>query len=859
MVRKRRYAVRPSAGTTGVVHATTPPKTSEHHEQSRHLTTVDKMRAMVSDELEDHAFVVPTERFIDCILSEDPQADADVAAAVFDKLTTGQKYAADRWSGFPSDGATESELYLPFIRIATHIGAVLKELDPERKPGTHVAWSPRPDTVLKSLHKNAAQLRPDIVAVIGEQDAVDQMQKDAHWVRVHTPVEVKRAADAKTVAEGVAQLCRYIRMVLGDQLDRRFALGMLLCGSKLSVWLCDKSGLIGTRNMIDIHKQPKQFIRVIMALSRLPPSRLGWDPDMLLITPSGRILPSTDPSVGYTDFRSSLYDTKWQITVQSVGTEHVLVTEKALSIVRAASLSGSGTVIWRVGEKANVEKKYVLKRIWRLATAPTEEQVRSRLGDTPRVCKIKYSRDAFVAGSLDNTEDSIRKGLKPEEGDRVAVDQDRPGKRSRAEAEGDAGNDDASNPEKYIHIAAEDRLVIVGVHKPDNRVRCYTLMETFGKPIKFFDNVSQLLHALKDAVEGHQELWFSGSLHRDISPGNILIVEDDQSEEDAGSLIDLEHGKILEDLMPMPLPCKDRRQCQKLVDWYEDRPGVDVSFEQAEDLLGRYQDPDNVVEHVKKARGAGMSAIREDFIAPKNQYFDVRNTVAASKTRTGTKAFMSGELLSQHPYAHSTDNRPGCGAHDVLHDVESFFWVLVYLVITREGYEGHRRPELLTNTPSLEEETIQNVTYCLFDAADELTLRDNKKDLFLNPEDFKLHILPMLNPRLESKDVLAELVENWWKLLVLTYLTYDLYTPGVIHDQVLSLLRTAIDKIAAVPGESSPRYPQTETRTWEFSPSKRVNDSSAKPATPKPQREESPTPAPKRTKIGQSSSPSLMG
>ncbi|EIN05077.1 hypothetical protein PUNSTDRAFT_137762 [Punctularia strigosozonata HHB-11173 SS5] len=96
-------------------------------------------------------------------------------------------------------------------------------------------------------------------------------------------------------------------------------------------------------------------------------------------------------------------------------------------------------------------------------------------------------------------------------------------------------------------------------------------------------------------------------------------------------------------------------------------------------------------------------------------------------------------------------------------------------------------------------------------------------------------------------------------LLVLTYVTYDLYTPGAIHDQVLALLRTAIDKIAAVPGGCGPRYPQTEMRTGEFSPSKRVNDSPAKPATPKPRREESPSPAPKRTKMGQCSSPSLMG
>ncbi|EIN11456.1 hypothetical protein PUNSTDRAFT_141819 [Punctularia strigosozonata HHB-11173 SS5] len=378
-------------------------------------------------------------------------------------------------------------------------------------------------------------------------------------------------------------------------------------------------------------------------------------------------------------------------------------------------------------------------------------------------------------------------------------------------------------------------------------------METFAKSIKFFDSKARsidpgCLSSLTDTTSALP-----------LIPSNILIVEDDPSEEGAGFLIDLEHGKILDDFAPLPSPCKTQRECLRLMDWYDDDPDVKISFEQTEDLLSRYQDRHTASLHIEMAHIRGLSAIRKDFITPKQQYFNVGNTVAASKSRTGTKAFMSGELLSQHPYAHSTHNRPGCGAHDVLHDVESFFWVLVYLVITREGHGGHRRPELLTSTPSVEEETIQNVTYCLFDAADELTLCDNKNELFLQPEDFKIHILPMLNPRLESKDVLAELVENWWKLLVLTYLTYDLYTPGVIHDQVLALLRTVIDKIAAVPGGCGPRYPQTETTTWESSPSKRVNDSPAKPATSEPRREESPSPARKRTKMGQSSSPSLMG
>lgn len=86
-------------------------------------------------------------------------------------------------------------------------------------------------------------------------------------------------------------------------------------------------------------------------------------------------------------------------------------------------------------------------------------------------------------------------------------------------------------------------------------------------------------------------------------------MEDDQSEEDAGCLIDLEHGKIFGDFAPLPSPCKDRRQCQKLVDWYEDDPDVEISFEQAEDLLSRYQNRRTASHHIEMAHEVGLSAV----------------------------------------------------------------------------------------------------------------------------------------------------------------------------------------------------------------------------------------------------------
>jgi hypothetical protein len=74
------------------------------------------------------------------------------------------------------------------------------------------------------------------------------------WLRVHVPVEIKAKADDKEVLAAVKQLCGYLRQVLREQMDRRFALGLVFCGTDLSVWLCDRSGLLGTAIPINVHK-----------------------------------------------------------------------------------------------------------------------------------------------------------------------------------------------------------------------------------------------------------------------------------------------------------------------------------------------------------------------------------------------------------------------------------------------------------------------------------------------------------------------------------------------------------------------------------------------------------------------------
>ena len=77
-------------------------------------------------------------------------------------------------------------------------------------------------------------------------------------MQIHTIVEVKPkpagANDIKELHETIVQLCSYIRQLLREQFDRRFTIALLLCRDELTLWFCDRVGLVGTIEPINIHE-----------------------------------------------------------------------------------------------------------------------------------------------------------------------------------------------------------------------------------------------------------------------------------------------------------------------------------------------------------------------------------------------------------------------------------------------------------------------------------------------------------------------------------------------------------------------------------------------------------------------------
>ncbi|KAI0750219.1 hypothetical protein C8Q80DRAFT_1166696 [Daedaleopsis nitida] len=161
-----------------------------------------------------------------------------------------------------------------------------------------------------------------------------------------------------------------------------------------------------------------------------------------------------------------------------------------------------------------------------------------------------------------------------------------------------------------------------------------------GRPITKFKATSELILAMRDAIIGNcsfpgtsKAYGRAGLLHRDVSMGNILIVDNPEPGHSyTGFLHDFDYSSVVEEL---------------------------------EDIL---DDADDVVD-IPASAFADMSdqhwSILEGRRLP-----EPGDAVAAQKERTGTYYFMAVEMLTDKVVIHKPR-----------HDLESYYWVLLWIII----------------------------------------------------------------------------------------------------------------------------------------------------------------------------------
>ncbi|KAF8518112.1 hypothetical protein BU17DRAFT_48989 [Hysterangium stoloniferum] len=680
---------------------------------------------------------------------------------IYDDLVEKGLYDAKvkRWKNISrsSTCSGEDDMYLPFVEIANAINdcaefKVWTEVKGRwhnihsRPPKSKGITAPliRPDSVFASKNSNIITLQKKIDELKATQKEKEQEMSrndpaekvllrgeiektklsQVWWLQVSTVMEMKAKATENDSAEALLQLCCYMQQMFGEQLDRRFAFGLTLCSDQLSVFLFDRSGMLGTKEAINIHMSPRELIQVIASFSILKPHQLGWDPSMKIYYPENTphlSLPSYEFPFEMKKIGLSLYKLNWVINsvAADLRTREDFLTVRAISIVGSEIMCGRASIVWEVAKLLDRQKRdkkvYVLKQGWQrfeelqsISSEPFEATVHHTAGlYEGRIYSSEYvlSNDDVP----DTTLEHIRKGLSGSNKEQpLFVPTSNPNS---------INSPVQSDIESRLHeqiVNPNDQLEY-GSRHPQLVSRVFTriIMETWGWPIKYFKDNLELLTVIRDAVQDHKDFYLSGVLHRDVSAGNILICpQGSDTTKACGRLIDLDHGKQSTVFLPTVATTSDFNdpKLEKLVhlsqyflqgrDLFVDEDVVRTA------LRSINLDPDVANMYIQaslKGISRQLTTVDPCSVSDLGWQCSVEKlpTFQDHKPRkglrTGTVPYMSHEVLASGYsglYVRRTDKTGQLWVHDAVHDMESFLWVIIYLALTRQSPGGSRRQEL---------------------------------------------------------------------------------------------------------------------------------------------------------------------
>ncbi|KAJ7094058.1 hypothetical protein B0H15DRAFT_151423 [Mycena belliarum] len=270
--------------------------------------------------------------------------------------------------------------------------------------------------------------------------------------------------------------------VLRDDPRRRFSYGVTLDGSELRIWFFSRSHELVTPPL-NCLTETSRLIHLLLALTFASPEELGYDETM-------------------TQFIDDSDAVQYKI---QVGTA-VYITTKLLSDHRNNAVCGRTTRVWEAYREDDPERAPVaLKDLWTSTGAIQEgdqlldlhEKLKtledSATPHPPGQYFLTVLNHGFVqtsSGEDDHTVDIMTRGCSPPIG-------------------GD------SRARKHYRIVFKE----------------------VGTPVHNLERLSDVMRALADATQALRILYRLGLVHRDVSAGNILLVDG------IGKLSDLEYLK----------------------------------------------------------------------------------------------------------------------------------------------------------------------------------------------------------------------------------------------------------------------------------------------------------------------------
>ncbi|KAI0084508.1 hypothetical protein BDY19DRAFT_1060215 [Irpex rosettiformis] len=632
---------------------------------------VEQGRNAVAEDIGSSIHEAPVQWFKDNILPPLPSGlclSSILRALEEDKHITTE----GRWKVFPKNHAKspkgEDAVYGPFASVAAAIGAAAANKLPYQPQ--RVVFKCNPHLVpISRLRENRS--RPDGYGVYTSHDNY-QPQTDGsgiHWEFIVAPGEKKKKESDSDFNDNVRKILWSFSHIMRDDHRRRFVIGYTIENKHMRLWFCSRKDIIVTKsfNFIRDHATLAHFFLSQMYAKA---HELGYDPtirpppDIQL-----RVKNQWNITVHYTD------DGEGQVIAGSNGKrscsrtrerEITFRTIDLLSSIGAEAVRSRGTRVWAGQLLINgqiqpdsdnmVMKEYWVDsdrvreaEIWRriLEDAPTEKdrEILKRHLLTPL-----YSGDVVVDGKLDTTDYLRRYAAISEVGGLEMVPLLRKPKETNYDHTVMEADDFAPQGSGAIPSGPVTASRIVVLHdKSHHRI----IFKEKGTTIEHLTTVSRVLRAGIQALNGLAVMHKSGWVHRDISSGNILVVDG------VVKISDLEYAKKMSDSTS-----------------HSERSGTAL-FMSVEAQF-----------HAYKFLGGGKAeedGTAQDIMSQYEQYCELLVSDDDALLDDNAQSWVTSSSTS-------SDNSP-IFRYNPLHDIESVWWLLVYLLL-------YRPPSIKSDTSS---------------------------------------------------------------------------------------------------------------------------------------------------------------
>ncbi|KAI1279116.1 FunK1 protein kinase [Xylaria sp. FL0933] len=307
--------------------------------------------------------------------------------------------------------------------------------------------------------------------------------------------------------EGLLRLCRSAYQVFASQPLRLFLHGFYIRGSLIELWVFDRSGIYCS-NMFDVRKDFCQFLSVILSYQRMTDQDLGKSNIIM-----------TDESGSYIILNSVAAPSLRRLYLESK------------PIASREGLAGTGTTCYRARLPDLARWGYAVKFKWRWARERPEDEL----------LKLAKKKCVWGAVSLDYYEEfestaNLRRSLRW--GTHKKFTEPRLRERQGSDEEQQRRDQTAG----FVQFTEDTENYF------QNRILACTITSPVGRPLQTFQSPLELLQVFRDAIKCHRSLYYdAGILHQDISPGNMIILDNQEERKPKGILIDLDSAIELDE------------------------------------------------------------------------------------------------------------------------------------------------------------------------------------------------------------------------------------------------------------------------------------------------------------------------